>query len=114
MLIRTCRLAKESLKTHNDPRIHARLAEFMKMKNANPMQMFGSSDKSFASDGYFQGFRHAHLTHDVSVIYRIYGKNPAIMDVYGVFSHDEIGTGQPANKKVQKSMAQRVNNSTFD
>ena len=91
-----------------------RFNEFLQSKKNNPMQPFGKSDKPFQSGGFIQGsipsetLLHAHLTHDISVVYSISGKDPRVLKLYGVFTHDEMGTGQPANRKRQKQFGDRL------
>jgi hypothetical protein len=97
----------------------ARYIEFVKTKKENPIALFGSpkTDKK-NPDGTpmsqeVPGIRHAHLTHDVSVFYTISGSNPSVLRVYAMLSHDEAGTGQPTNYKVQKSVGRRMANQNF-
>jgi hypothetical protein len=98
----------------------ARYIEFIRTKKENPIALFGSprTDKK-NPDGTpmsqeVPGIRHAHLTHDVSVFYTISGANPSVLRVYAMLSHDEAGTGQPTNYKVQKSMGKRMANQQFN
>jgi mRNA-degrading endonuclease YafQ of YafQ-DinJ toxin-antitoxin module len=99
------------------PIIGQKMQEFRKFKSENPLQQFGSSDKPFQGGGHFgrtiSGLKHAHLTHDIMVVYSISGRNPTLIDLYGIFSHDELGIGQPANIKRQKSQAQRLSGQQF-
>lgn len=115
VVIRTCPLFKESYaeKSKGNPVLEQKLVEFRRSKLANKLQPFGSSDKPFKSFGVFEGLRHAHLNADVSIVYSIHGSNPSIIDLYGLFSHDELGTGQPVNIKRQKSMDKKFSSQTF-
>lgn len=92
--------------------------DFRQFKSANPLAAYGKSDKSSASDGNFNQevpkIRHAHLTHDVSIWYTISGKNPNIIRLYGVFSHDESGTGQPPARNVQRKLAKKMAKQQFN
>lgn len=101
----------------NYPAIRARLRDFMEIKRHNPMQPVGSSDKLFSGEGKFSnavpGLRHAHLTFDLSVVYRVEGKNPTVVYLYGFYTHDDLGTGQPSNRNRQSSMSARFQSSTF-
>jgi hypothetical protein len=87
---------------------------FMDTKRSNPNQPFGASDKSFTGGGKFQnavpGLKHAHLTHDLSVVYRVEGSN---IYLYGFFTHDDLGTGNPGNRRKQDAMADRFANANF-
>lgn len=91
-----------------------RFNEFLQSKRQNPLQPFGKSDKPFKGGGLIQGsipnetLIHAHLTHDISVVYSITGKDPRVLKLYGVFTHDEMGTGQPDNRKRQKQFGDRL------
>jgi len=97
------------------PLVLQKIAEFERAKAANPLAPFGSSDKPFASEGvyknYLQKARKAHLSPDISVVYELSGRNPTTIKLYGVFTHADLGTGQPANMKIQKNMAKRMANS---
>lgn len=88
------------------------LKEFITQKRAQPLAPFGSKDYPFKGDGPLHGIGHAGLTFDVSILYKISGKNPNIITLYGIFSHDQLGTGQPANIKRQKNAATTINNQT--
>ena len=116
---RTCDLYRETLadKARAYPVIGQKMQEFRKFKSDNPLQPYGGSDKPFVSKGNFgttiSGLRHAHLTHDIMIVYTISGRNPTLFDLYGIFSHDELGIGQPANVKRQKAQAKRMANQQF-
>lgn len=96
------------------PKLRAKFRDFMELKRHNPMQPFGASDKHFKSGWQFDdvvpGIKHAHITHDISIVYEY--KNGEIY-LYGFYTHDELGTGQPPNINKQKSMATRFANQTF-
>jgi mRNA-degrading endonuclease YafQ of YafQ-DinJ toxin-antitoxin module len=104
--------------THYRNLIERKLKAFFEVKMSNPLQSFGASDKPFSSDGVFNktipGLKHAHLTQDISIVYRLSGKNPTLLDLYGIFSHQDLGTGQPPNRKVQKSMSQQFDNQVLE
>lgn len=119
VVFRTCDLYRETLvdKARAYPVIGQKMQEFRDFKTANPLQPYGGSDKPFVSKGNFGtvvgGLRHAHLTHDIMIVYTISGRNPTVFNLYGIFSHDELGIGQPANIKRQKAQAKRMNNQVF-
>lgn len=96
------------------PPIKKKFRDFMEIKRANPNQLFGSSDKLFLSSGNFinqvPGLRHAHITFDLSIVYKVVGNE---IYLYGFFTHDDLGTGQPPNLNKQKSAAKRLANQTF-
>jgi mRNA-degrading endonuclease YafQ of YafQ-DinJ toxin-antitoxin module len=97
------------------PSVLQKIADFKRSKAENPLNLFGTSDKPFAAEGiyknYLQKARKAHLTPDISLVYELSGRNPTTIKLYGVFTHADLGTGQPANKKIQKNMATRLSNS---
>ena len=100
-----------------------KLIEFVKHKEqypynggiSNDMPGFGSSDKKFRSDGNFgtqiRNIAHAHLTDNISVVYLITGNK---LNIYGVYTHDVMGTGQPPNINRQKQITTRWSNLDFD
>jgi len=81
---------------------------FVEHKKLMPTIPFGSSDKKFV--GTLSAYSHAHLTRDLSIIYSISGKNPTVLTLYGIWSHDDIGTGQPTNPKRMKQMDKKLGN----
>ena len=99
------------------PQLRAKFRDFMEIKRHNPLQPFGSSDKSFVGGGIFSseipGLMHAHITFDLSIVYKVAGKNPTEVYLYGFYTHDELGTGQPSNRAKQHSMARSFKNRTF-
>jgi hypothetical protein len=52
--------------------------------------------------------RKAHLSSDMSIVYELSGRNPTTIKLYGVFTHAQLGTGQPPNIKIQQNMAKRL------
>jgi mRNA-degrading endonuclease YafQ of YafQ-DinJ toxin-antitoxin module len=104
-------------KARAKPIIGQKMQEFRKFKSENPLQSFGSKDYPFIANGHYgtavPGLRHAHLTDDLSIVYTISGRDPIVFKLYGIFSHSELGTGQPANMKRQKSLAKRMAGQEF-
>lgn len=92
------------------PQIGDKLKEFLKMKSDDPMSRFGAKDQHFTGGGPLgtAGVIHAHLNHDVQVLYRRSGKNPAKIELLRLGTHDDFGTGQPPNMKAQKTLAKQV------
>ena len=90
------------------------LKNFLTLKRHNPTVPYGSSDKPFRSDGKFgtkiPRISHAHITHDISIVYLAVNNT---IYLYGFYTHDELGTGQPDNKNRQDSMATRFSNMSF-
>jgi hypothetical protein len=112
VIFRLCPLYHESMK--NKPEINDKFQEFLGFKRENPIMPYGKSDTQFISSGPIGltglKLRHAHLNQNLSVVYRLHGSNPHIFDIYGVFSHKELGTGTTAHKKQQKKMAKKFQN----
>lgn len=113
--VRMCALFTETVTKY--PELAEKLTAFIKTKDENPTQAYGGSDTHFVPDGPIGKLglkiKHAHLSQDVSILYRIHGK-PTLLDLYGLFSHKESGTGNPGNIKVQKSLSKRLDNQEFD
>jgi mRNA-degrading endonuclease YafQ of YafQ-DinJ toxin-antitoxin module len=106
---------KDTLNSH--PLLLDKVDAFIRTKLADYSAQFGASDKAFAANGNFinavPGLKHAHLNHDISMVYKIHGANPRFLDLYGLFSHDDLGTGQPKNDKRQKTRAKQFSNDKF-
>lgn len=97
--------------------LKSKFREFMEIKRHNPLQPFGSSDKPFTGGGIFAnaipGLKHAHISFDLSIVYRVEGRNPTEVYLYGFYTHDDLGTGQPPSRPKQNSMARSFKNRTF-
>lgn len=106
-------------------RLKKQVAAFIEWKNKYPFNGylhgqypgFGNSDSKFRSTGNFTskipGLAHAHLTPDLSIVYFV-DRETGTIRLYGIYSHDAIGTGQPANPNKQQQMASRWANMSFD
>jgi hypothetical protein len=104
-------------------RIKLELRKFVDFKNSNPANGsvagvysgFGDSDRRFRSKGKFankiDGISHAHLTHNISIVYLV---DDGVLYLYGIYSHDDIGTGSPGNINRQEQMATRWANMNFN
>ena len=102
----------------DSPQLVQKIKDFRELKSKNPMNPFGSNDRSFTSTGIFKQYLpkalKAHLTPDISIIYELSGRNPTTIKLYGVFTHADMGTGQPANTKIQKNLARRLANEEIE
>ena len=98
-----------------------KLGDFLRFKVSSPYNgsapdgtKFGDTDKKFKAGGRFSdkidGISHSHLTHDISIVYRIIGDK---MYLYGVYTHDAMGTGTPPSTARQLQATSRWTNSTF-
>lgn len=97
----------------NDKRIVEAFKEFIGAKEKNPEQRFGSKDYKFKS-GVLSEYYHAGLTFDVSIIYRTSREgSDYVFRLYGLFSHDESGTGTPPNTNRQRALLTKLDNQEF-
>ena len=95
------------------PGVRAKLRQFMHVKRQDPNQQWNPTDRAFVGDaplGQVPGLRHAHLTPDVSIVYRVVNRT---VFLYGFYTHDELGTGTPSKKPLQKAAATRFQNTQF-
>ena len=112
--LRITSLFKETqAKYANDPRISKRFKDFIDLKSANPIAKFGSKDYPIAA-GPLKGLMHAGMDYDVSLFYSLQGKNPTVITLYGFFTHDESGTGQPQRRNRQQGLADRIDHTKID
>lgn len=104
-------------RSENNASLRNKLEQFVKIKSQDPTASFGASDKPFKSGGFFTNaipkLRHAHLTHDLSLVYAMEGGTDPVIRLYGVFSHDDLGTGNPPNKNRQRNMSAQFAGQTF-
>lgn len=84
---------------------------FLTAKMANPTEMWNASDKR--ASNALSRFYKAHLTHDDSIIYT-YDQQQNILRIYGIWSHDEMGTGQPPNYARIAKFADRLGGQVFE
>jgi mRNA-degrading endonuclease YafQ of YafQ-DinJ toxin-antitoxin module len=104
-------------KSQSNTALRSKVEQFLRVKGEDPTQPFGASDKPFKGGGFFSTavpkIRHAHLTHDLSMVYTVEGGDPAVVRLYGIFSHDDLGTGQPQNINRQRGMATQLAGQSF-
>jgi mRNA-degrading endonuclease YafQ of YafQ-DinJ toxin-antitoxin module len=89
--------------------VNKRLQDFINLKKNNPLALFGRTDNIFKSDTTLRGFRHCHLGLDLVLIYKYDGKKNQFC-LFGVYTHDDIGIGQPRNSRRQDSMVTQWTN----
>lgn len=110
MVFYKCDVYTDTLKQY--PHLHDKIRAFMDFKEANPLSPYGSNDRSFEPAGFYgkavKDLRKAHLSRDESLLYRIEGTNPRRCYLFGIFTHHDLGTGTPANKNRQKTMADQM------
>ncbi len=113
VVFKQCALFDETLLQHGLA-IYENFEKFKQTKMQNHMQPFGSTDGPFRGNGPLGNHKpkllHAHMTHDISLIYYLSGSNPAVVNLLGFFTHDALGTGNPAAPKKQQSFVKRAKN----
>jgi hypothetical protein len=119
VIFRKCSLFQETFsdKMRSFPVLEKKLGEFIAAKEVDPLQPFGGSDRTFTKDGPINkakpGIRHAHLTKDISIFYILTGKNPTIIQLYAVFTHNESGTGNSPNIRQQQKIGALLAKQSF-
>lgn len=117
VVFKVCPLFNETMAQALAKGKHNLAERFLQFKNSkadNPMQPFGKSDKPFMSAGFLKDavpgetMMHAHLMHDMNILYTLTGTDPKVIKLYAVYTHDELGTGTPPNKKKQKQNADKL------
>ena len=102
----------------NVPNLADKIAEFKQTKSQNPMQPYGKNDTRLIATAPLgravPGLRYAHLTQDLSIFYTLGGANPHVFNLFGIYSHNESGTGNSQNIKVQKNLGKRLANQSFN
>ena len=115
-LYQKCPLFEETLVRHGT-KVMRVFEEFLKIKDVNAMQQFGSKDYPFMGPSplgqHKPRLMHAGMTYDISLIYMITGRDPHVIKLIGFFTHDELGTGQPARVKSMQRFVQRVGSQKF-
>ena len=94
-------------------RVAKALDKFKSAKEQNMTTPYGGSDKPFSSDGNFQGLSHAHLTHNISLVYKLDSARNQFK-LYGFYTHDDLGTGTPANLRKQATVGGRLRTQQFE
>lgn len=110
MIFKKCKLFDKTF-SKVTKQVQNKFKEFVNWKKDHPTEKFGGSDYPFLKSGNFSGFWHAKLSFDVSVIYKV-EKNTIFL--FGVFSHDDSGTGQPANINRQVSLRSKFDHQEFE
>lgn len=100
---RTCDLYYETKKKY--PELEKKLKTFVAFKLSNVNQPFSKADYQFDGDSALgkkqinMVLRHAHMSQDVSIVYRIHHDTGFFLDLYGLFTHEDIGRkGSPKDK----------------
>ena len=108
---------RKTLQTKVWPNDAARkaLSRFYDAKRKDPTQLVSPKvDSPFSGTGHFSrsipGLMHYHVTHDLRLIYLVRGNT---VYLYGFYTHDDLGTGEPRNVNRQRSMASQFANMEF-
>lgn len=83
--------------------LREKIKTFTEIKRQNPLQR---TPNDLPTSGFFtqiKGIQHYKLFNDLRLWWRISGSDPVYIDLLGVYTHDETGTGQPGQPKIQKS-----------
>ena len=111
----SCKLYDDTTK-NLDPTVKQKLESFKQFKKDYPLKPFGGTDRTLGlSHTPYGGMKlmHAHLARDAVLVYSIEGKDPIRLKLYGVFKHDDMGIGQPPNKRKSASMADKLSHQGF-
>lgn len=92
-----------------DAQVIQAIQAFIAHKRNDPTAPFGSKDYPFRGAS-LKGYLHAGLTFDAQMVYTISGRDPHVIRLYGVFTHDDLGTGNPAQMKRQQKAGQTFDN----
>lgn len=109
---------KEQLLSGNT-KVPEDIIRFIQRKSDNWMRAASNSDGFFAGKIHdaMPSLRKSHLSgNDRSIVYKIEGSpSNRILYLYGVFTHDDLGTGHKAGNRLGASMGERFKNMTqFD
>lgn len=113
---RTCPMFDETYaeKVKGYPIVKQKFREFIESKMRDPLAPYGAKDRGgVAGDklrAVLPSIKHAHLNPDISVFYAISGSDPKYIDLFGIFTHDDVGMGQPPKPKLQQRAADRLQN----
>lgn len=113
VLFRKCKLFEKTFAAYkNNAKVVKAFKEFVNFKSEHPTERFGSKDYKFT--GILSQYYHSALSFDVSVIYQLKREGAdQVIYLYGLFSHDESGTGQPANVNRMKALNSKLDNQEF-
>ena len=90
------------------------LKVFTDAKAVSPTAPFGKRDYQYRG-GALAATKtsHALLRKDMYIIYRVSGKNPTIVYLYGFTTHEDSGTGNPPKQGKQQTFAKQLDNMSF-
>ena len=77
-----------------------------------PIPRIGNTDEPLAGKDYPAwppGSWHYHVAeHNYSLVYFMVGGKPPMIKLFGVYSHDHMGTGSKKNPRLQKSIGDKL------
>lgn len=88
-----------------DEQVLQALRNFIAFKRENPLQQAGGKDRPYIGSGPLAGYIHAGLTRDISIVYTISGRDPHVIKLFGIYTHQDTGTGTPGRPNLSKVMA---------
>lgn len=96
-----------------------KFAQFIDTKRKAPhAPIEGGNDTPFTSSGLYGALKlwHYHINADLSVVYRVEDVSPTRTHIYiyGIYSHNDLGTGNPAKRQTQKNMVAGFGHTSFD
>jgi len=89
----------------SDEQVIQALRNFIAFKRENPLQQAGGKDRPYIGSGPLSGYIHAGLTRDISIVYTISGRDPHVIKLFGIYTHQDTGTGTPGRPNLSKVMA---------
>lgn len=92
-------------KYESDPQVLQALRNFIDFKRQNPLQQAGGKDRPYVGNGPLAGYVHAGLTRDISIVYTISGRDPHVIKLFGIYTHQDTGTGTPGRPNLSKVVA---------
>lgn len=95
-----------------DDQVLQALRNFIAFKRENPLQQAGGKDRPYVGNGPLSGYIHAGLTRDISIVYTISGRDPHVIKMFGIYTHQDTGTGTPGRPNLSKVMAASWNKQT--
>lgn len=90
------------------------LRSFTDAKEADPLLPYGGRDYAYRG-GALAATKtsHALLRKDMYIIYRVSGRDPTVVYLYGFTNHEDSGTGSPPKQNKQQTFAKQLDNMEF-
>lgn len=91
--------------------VRKQLPAFIRLKTEDPTRQFGGTDYPITGASPMSGIGHAALANDLRVLYTIKG---GVLNLYGVFRHDDLGMGSIQQVRKRDTMGRKVISQTMD